>query len=148
MAQEKRNPRKREKDVEHNVIEAINLDHLRERLGAALLESLDERLVWCEGSERAAHVSIDDLETVDIAGVDPSKSVVPIVSTPRTLKSWSTEVARVATYPSFATPLKSSPWLPYSASTLCGSMGLVTSYFSTTTPLKSTKALVIMNSHL
>ena len=44
--------------------------------------------------------------------------------------------------PSLGTILKSTPWLPYSASTKCES--LTASNFSGTTPLKSTKAVVIL----
>lgn len=91
-------------------------------------------------SESSSHMCIDNLESVNIAGINPSET--KIIRTLKLVKHiW-------RTYPSLATPLKSDPWLPYSASTLCGSITLVTSYFSTTTPLKSTNAVVIMNNHL
>lgn len=95
-----------------------------------------------EGTKRTTLVCAEEGHTVDIASVDPAET------TGMSANQIQSRVELWMTYPSRGTPLKSLPWLPYSASTLWGSICLVTSYFSTTTPLKSTKAFVTMYNHL
>ena len=109
-------------------------------LDAEGLGSLEICVPRGERSEGAFHVGINQREAVDVAGVDPAETALQVS------RLISEALSFVSTYPSRGTPLKSAPWLPYSASTLCGSMALVTSYFSTTTPLKSENALVTMYS--
>ena len=102
-----------------------------------------KRGVRCQGTNGAFGVILEDGKAIDIACIDPSESVrfdISIIDG---------ETRKIdPTYPSRGTPLKSLPWLPYSASTLCGSSSRVTLYFSTTIPLKSTNALTIMKTHL
>jgi hypothetical protein len=91
--------------------------------GCALFVQL---LPGAKSSKGALAMGVDMLESVNVASVHPSESVV--------ISDTAHEEER-STYPSVATPLKSRPWFPYSASTRWGSTVLVTSYFSTTTPL-------------
>lgn len=104
------------------------------------LGGLDEILPRSQCAQGALHMGTDESEAVDIAGVDPAKPGKP-------LAIHFISQSRSQPHPSRGAPLKSLPWLPYSACTLCGSTFCVTSYFSTTTPLKSTNALVTMYSH-
>lgn len=56
------------------------LFHLRERFCTTLLKCLDKGIVWRQSAQSPAHVGIDDLETIDIAGVDPSKTVTTLLA--------------------------------------------------------------------
>jgi hypothetical protein len=49
------------------------LDKLCQSLVMVILESLDEGLVRGEGSESSAHVSIHNLQAVNVAGIDPAE---------------------------------------------------------------------------
>lgn len=55
--------------------QGTTLDHLRKRLGAVLLEGVDKGLIRRQGAECTAHVGVDDLQAVDVAGVDPAETV-------------------------------------------------------------------------
>ena len=77
------------------------------------LGGLLERLVRRTCPQSALHVGVDDLQAVNVAGIDPAEPVYTSVSVTSGLERW-----HPAAYPSRATPLKSIPWLPYSTSTL------------------------------
>lgn len=62
-------------DHSQNMTEFVQSDHLRKKLVATVIKSLDESVVRCEGTQCTAHVSVDNLQAVDVAGIDPAETV-------------------------------------------------------------------------
>ena len=71
-----------------------------------------EGVPGCQCSESSFHVSIDKGQAKDIACVYPAESRIKAL-----VCSLMNGYEGRETCPSLATPLKSLPWLPYSAST-------------------------------
>lgn len=53
---------------------------LGESLVAVVLDSLDEGIVRCQRSKGATHVRVDNLQAVDVAGIDPTEPIILLVS--------------------------------------------------------------------
>ena len=59
--------------MEQSTPHSDSSDKLGERLVTVVLDRLDKGLVRRQRAQRATHVGIDDLQAVDVAGIDPAE---------------------------------------------------------------------------
>lgn len=50
------------------------LHQLSQGLGFVLFDRFDERLIGCQRAESPAHVGVDNLQTINVAGIDPAET--------------------------------------------------------------------------
>lgn len=51
-----------------------HLVHLRENLGSVIFKGFDKGIVGGQRAQCTAHMSVDDLKTVNVTGIDPAET--------------------------------------------------------------------------